>query len=115
MMPPLRRRLLNVPTAVSLLLCVAVCVLWVRSYFVSEQWVWQTEQVDSRDGKVWNVLTQSVRSSRGWWSHLDYNEKGQPGTLPPDLRDALAHSYDRELPRRRYVGKPLNLSFWATR
>src|SRR3982750_1591825 len=35
-MPPVRRRLLNLLTALSLLLCVAVCVLWVRSYLVSE-------------------------------------------------------------------------------
>ena len=31
-MPIVRRRLLNLLTALSLLLCVAVCVLWVRSY-----------------------------------------------------------------------------------
>ena len=30
-----RRRLLNLLTALSLLLCVAVCVLWVRSYWVA--------------------------------------------------------------------------------
>ena len=33
----LRRRLLNLLTALSLLLCVAVCVLWVRSYAVADQ------------------------------------------------------------------------------
>jgi hypothetical protein len=32
------RRLLNLLTALSLLLCVAVCVLWVRSYYVCD-WV----------------------------------------------------------------------------
>ena len=31
-----RRRLLNLLTALSLLLCVAVCVLWVRSYWESD-------------------------------------------------------------------------------
>ena len=30
----MKRRLLNLLTALSLLLCVAVCVLWVRSQFV---------------------------------------------------------------------------------
>ena len=34
----MKRRLLNVLTAASLLLCVAACVLWVRSYWVPEQW-----------------------------------------------------------------------------
>jgi hypothetical protein len=32
------RRLLNLLTALSLLLCVAVCVLWVRSYWVTDLW-----------------------------------------------------------------------------
>jgi hypothetical protein len=35
-MRPLRRRLLNLLTALSLVLCAAVCVLWVRSYFVGD-------------------------------------------------------------------------------
>jgi hypothetical protein len=33
----MKRRLLNVLTLLSLLLCVAVAVLWVRSYFVNER------------------------------------------------------------------------------
>src|SRR5688572_11865998 len=33
----MRRRLLNLLTALSLLLCVAACVLWVRSYLVRER------------------------------------------------------------------------------
>ena len=32
----MRRTLLNLLTALSLLLCVAACVLWVRSYFVQD-------------------------------------------------------------------------------
>jgi hypothetical protein len=34
----MKRLLLNLVTALSLLLCVAVCVLWVRSYWVPEEW-----------------------------------------------------------------------------
>jgi len=34
----MRRRLLNLLTALSLLLCVAVCVLWVRSYWIGDRW-----------------------------------------------------------------------------
>ena len=33
---PVRRRLLNFLTALSLLLCMAACVLWVRSYFLTD-------------------------------------------------------------------------------
>ena len=32
----MKRRVLNLLTALSLLLCVAVCVLWVRSYRVAD-------------------------------------------------------------------------------
>jgi hypothetical protein len=35
---PVRRRLFNALTALSLLPCVAACALWVRSYWVPEQW-----------------------------------------------------------------------------
>ena len=37
----MRRRLLNVLTAVSLVLCAAVAALWVRSHFVAEDFHWQ--------------------------------------------------------------------------
>jgi hypothetical protein len=37
---PLRRRLLNLLTAMSLLLCAAACVLWARSYWVSDSVLW---------------------------------------------------------------------------
>jgi hypothetical protein len=36
MMPPVRSRLFTLCSAVSLLLCAAVCVLWIRSYWVGE-------------------------------------------------------------------------------
>jgi hypothetical protein len=52
-----KRRLLNLLTAVSLLLCVASCVLWVRSHSAAERWrrtlSWTSSlYVDSDAGKV---------------------------------------------------------------
>jgi hypothetical protein len=41
-MRPVRRRLFNLLTALSLLLCVAVCALWVRSFFVPDYWYRET-------------------------------------------------------------------------
>src|SRR5689334_7696270 len=38
----MRRRLLNLLTAGSLLMCVAVCALWVRSYVVGDTFWWMT-------------------------------------------------------------------------
>ena len=55
-MPRLRRRLLNLLTGLSLLLCVAACALWVRSYFVGDAWDWGTRTgragVDSCRGSL---------------------------------------------------------------
>ena len=39
-----KQRLLNLLTALSLLLCVAVCVLWVRSYSWQESFAWTGSQ-----------------------------------------------------------------------
>jgi hypothetical protein len=69
----MRRRLLNLLTALSLLLCVAVAALWVRSYFVAD-WVMHkrftaladhpdsdtTKRVDLHR-RAWQVLTARGR------------------------------------------------------
>ena len=36
----MKRRLLTILSALSLLLCAAVCVLWLRSYFVGDRFFW---------------------------------------------------------------------------
>jgi len=41
----MKRRLLNLLTAASLLLCVAACVLWVRSYWVQDTFEWNANNV----------------------------------------------------------------------
>jgi hypothetical protein len=58
------RRLLNLVTLLSLLLCVAACALWVRSYWVPEQW----SVVEKLPGKrVPGVAgTWERRRSVGW-------------------------------------------------
>ena len=60
--PRMARRLLNLLTALSLLLCVAVCVLWVRSYWREDQlgYEWSADpsvshksEFESDGGEVW--------------------------------------------------------------
>jgi hypothetical protein len=51
-MAAVRRRLLNLLTALSLLLCVAVCVLWVRSYRVADTFVTARNAAVSGLGKL---------------------------------------------------------------
>jgi len=50
------RRLLNLLTALSLLLCVAVAALWVRSYFHSDAWTY---------GRIAFQGTATAASTRG--------------------------------------------------
>src|SRR5678809_830960 len=46
----LKRRLLNLLTALSLMLCIATAALWVRSYFVSDRLFRQfVRETDARD------------------------------------------------------------------
>src|SRR5918999_1364657 len=67
------RRLLNLLTALSLVLCVAAVVLWVRSYAAAEHWIWfgQDREVDvySTCGRL--VLAAYPKRSGsnlvGWW------------------------------------------------
>ena len=58
----MRLHLLNALTAVSLLLCVAVCVLWVRSCFVSDRLgrVHFTPGIDSEDHHVYAQADRGV-------------------------------------------------------
>jgi hypothetical protein len=77
-MPPVRSRLLNLLMALSLLLCVAVCMLWVRSYwqadclfFWNTRGEWsaetsagylsvETSNIHGGDAGVWRLVTPSA-------------------------------------------------------
>jgi hypothetical protein len=58
-MPAVRRRLFTLCSALSLLLCVAVCVLWARSYFRGDHLLWSDHQgwfdLNSASGFVWTT------------------------------------------------------------
>ena len=67
----LARRLFTLCSAVSLLLCVAVCVLWVRSYARADEGYWRRDDLTAGTAetrKVW------LRSARGVAWGLIYRE-----------------------------------------
>jgi hypothetical protein len=65
-MPPVRRRLHNFLTALSLLLCVAVCVLWVRSY-----WHWDSLYRAEMSPEGLTLTSKHFRSSSGMiWADI---------------------------------------------
>src|SRR4051794_5023437 len=57
----MKRRLLNLLTALSLLMCVAVCVLWARSYLVGDFVAWERVRSEGEAGlrtrAEWSVIT----------------------------------------------------------
>jgi hypothetical protein len=72
------RRLLNLLTVLSLLLCVAACVLWVRSHwrydhvrYVGSKWVYGVQSdrgllIFNRD-RVWNDFNRPGGPGSGWY------------------------------------------------
>ena len=77
----MRRRLLNLLTALSLLLCVAAALMWARSYRVGENWRWDNNA---------RGLERSLYSVRGqlsfydaWWDPAATDAaSGQPAPPP---------------------------------
>ena len=87
----MRRRLLNVLTALSLLVFLAACVFWVRSY-----WQWDTLQyedlsesreVTSQNGFL--LVDKIYQKGKGrWWFGSD------PAEFPADLKSQLSIYWD---------------------
>ena len=79
-----RRRLLNFLTAVSLLLLVAVCVVWVRSYWVEDQVMWRRV-----DGARWVVSSPGAvvvgveRANWSGWPAEGFGLRYERGTPAP--------------------------------
>src|SRR5688572_24904358 len=87
----MKRRLLNVLTALSLLVCVAVCLLWARSYGLWEG----VSRSDLRPDRL-TYAHGSLNSSSGiLWFH------GGRGKLSGD-----AAAYEEDAARRRGEPRP---------
>jgi hypothetical protein len=76
----IRRVLLNVLTALSLLLCVAAVSLWVRSFFVTDIFSWRSAA--SVDGR-WVETEATVSVGRGGAMYERVGTRGNVGGAPP--------------------------------
>ena len=79
------RILFNIVTAVSLLLCIATAVLWVRSYVIGDEWVWYDRtcsecpfDVRTGDGR-WQYTWADVRSFIGELAPAGHATHREPG------------------------------------
>ena len=129
----MKRRLLNLLTALSMLLCVAVCVLWVRSFGAVDtlQYVRLADAVGGRStGIAAASLRGRVKLSVSWWPkrrgerlHTPsgwraFSERLQPGMLeraPPDMaafwwRLGFGRRWDDQ--HRRQGDRFLVLPYW---
>ena len=113
------RRLLNLLTALSVLLCVVVCVLWLRSYWVWEQWVVSTPHrlyaIALRTGGVsidahW--VKRPVRER--WETHREgpFREQQPLITQPETTFNRLGFFYDRKV-RGDHVMSGLTFPYWC--
>jgi hypothetical protein len=74
---------------VSLVLCVAVCTLWVRSYLREDHWSWTTDLDPSARSRE---TRHTVYVSRGTWRYVALDPSAG---FPDQLGSVLLHDYAR--------------------
>ena len=128
----LPRRLFTLCSALSLLLCVAVCALWVRSHFQADH-VYRLQPAVTQDGQGWDALTfsstggrlavyrqvaalwlEETRTSQAQLGHWGWHRFSYPAT-PSSRKGTLAYRWGFQLDhagrgeqfeRHWYVGAP---------
>ena len=115
----MRSRLLNLLTALSLLLCVAACVLWLRSYWLWEQWVVSTPHrlyaIALRTGGVsidahW--VKRPVRERSETHREGPWREQQPLITQPQTALNRLGFFYGRTV-RSDHVMSGLTFPYWC--
>jgi hypothetical protein len=99
---PTTRRLLNLLTLLSLVLCVGVVVLWVQSELHPTLWVWPWDsdrQFESADGEL--RLIQRVRTAGPFPLRARFRHWSIPYWLMLGMAGTLAASIFAGLVRRR--------------
>jgi hypothetical protein len=90
----MRRKLFTIAAGVSAVLCIAVCVLWVRGYFVTDQFYWQAFK-DERNRSYWRQ--DRVLAGRGGISVMRLLQSG----VTPRFRERL---------RAKFGGQPFHIT-----
>src|SRR5215208_4024714 len=101
----LLRWLFNIASFLSLLICLANAVMWIRSCFVGDNWVWYERECQS--------CYNTIRSGRGWirygWADMSMmtGKNPPPGHFTLKPADALyplnaTAKFNHTLPGYRY-------------
>jgi hypothetical protein len=89
----MRRRLFTLLSVVSLLLCVGTCVLWVRSHFISDEWMYDWSATDRGPQNDESFVSEGGKLEYGHFA-VDVENRGD---------DVKGFSYHRRLPDDFYV------------
>ena len=108
-MPPVRRRLLNLLTALSLLLCAAVVALWVRSYrggggfngypYLPDRRAYWEQLVVSDGGKLWLRFSRSTVPTNAVARRMEAHVA--KGSFQNRWRRHTSYGTTRDFPARR--------------
>ena len=119
-MATVKRRLFTILSAVSLLLCVAVCVMWVRSYpgenwsrypYIVEQTVYRQDRVESQNG----VLSLRLRRIQIDPSFVPTMERGLRSGGYTGAWEYSRNSAPTASPQSRTLAQRLGFHFRAIR
>jgi hypothetical protein len=116
----MKRRLLNFLTVLSLLLCVAVAVLWVRSYWMADAWGWARESAavhagaDSGRLRVgWTVLAPGSTFAPSKTMHISWRLGVDPPAITlPTTVSILGFAVHRNKLPSGFDSAILLLPFW---
>jgi hypothetical protein len=121
-LPAMRRRLWKFAFILSTLLCIALCALWVRSFWIADAWGYSSGKRTVQCGlaKGWLRLDTTLLGEEGGsWpdsslAHVEYKASMDPPThrLPATLRN-LGFSIEHRSQPRNYSSSLLLIPLWA--
>ena len=131
----MRRRLLNVLTAIALLLPVVAAGFWARSYFASDEVLWTS--ASARRASAWSLMVRSdtgilrIEWEEMWWPSADPTDpirqqvlaargfsfgRGAPGRPVAergmDAATAFGERWSYSGGRTRFSGRSVILPYW---
>ena len=111
----MKRRLFTILSALSLLLCVASIVMWLRSYWASDELFWVTVQINPRNNQIWSEVEWRWASSEGWWCISDFRHEGAVTTLTRSDAQRPATLVEQSYFQRHSGADSIPMQFSASR
>ena len=121
-LPAMGRWLYKIAFIVSMVLCIGLCVAWIRSFWVADAWGWSSGKRSVQCGFAGGRLrldTTLLGEDGGQWpgsslAHVEYKASMDPPThrLPARLGN-LGFAYERRSQPHNYTSSLLLIPLWA--